>query len=149
MCLCAALYIHIHVPDFICHMNEIQPTELDIIRTISVVLYQVPLQDRVEYKPEVLNASVSSQRQWQHTDLGLNNKNWLSESAVFTVSSRDNLEASTHLYTEDAVLAAGLGFGGFSPWRIDTEISGWRLKRWPSPGLLDQSHNLLSNTGLQ
>lgn len=66
MCLCAALYIHLHVPDFICHMNEIQPTELDIILTISVFLHQVPLQDTVEYKPQVSHTWVSSRRKRQH-----------------------------------------------------------------------------------
>lgn len=66
MCLCAVLYIHLHVPDFICHMNEIQPTELDIILTISVFLHQVPLQDTVEYKPQVSHTWGSSRRKRQH-----------------------------------------------------------------------------------
>lgn len=66
MCLCATLYIHLHVPDFICHMNEIQPTEPDIIRTIFVFLHQVPLQDTVGYKPQVSHTWVSSRRKRQH-----------------------------------------------------------------------------------
>lgn len=64
MCLCAALYIHAHVSDFIYHMNEIQPTELDIIVTISVFLHPVSLQDTVEYKLEIAHASASSQSKW-------------------------------------------------------------------------------------
>lgn len=46
-CLCAVLYIHTHVCDFICHMNEIQATKLDMVVTISVFLDQDVLQDTI------------------------------------------------------------------------------------------------------
>lgn len=39
--MCGAIYSPSYMPDFMCHMNEIQPTELDIILTISVFLHQV------------------------------------------------------------------------------------------------------------
>lgn len=95
MCLCAALYIHVHGSDFVCHMNEIQATELDIIQTISVFLHQVPLQDTVEAAPDT---AASSQRKQPCCTFRLKQQNMFPLKELCSQSLAETLKHS-HIYT--------------------------------------------------